>query len=132
MSRHTTPSGAFEIASLAVLERVNDQLAGASIERSHTMSEQMDFADGKYTVINDNGNLTALRNGEPWGRDLVGDNLVYWMLVEALRLKAQRDELLATLKEVLQWIDDNCETTGFESVEAQADAAIANVEGDKS
>lgn len=47
-----------------------------------------DFCDGKYTVINDNGILTALRHGEPWGRDLVGDNLVYWMLVEVDRLKA--------------------------------------------
>jgi len=48
--------------------------------------ERYDFCDGKYTVINDNGNLTALRHGEPWQRDLVGDNLVYWMLVEVLRL----------------------------------------------
>ena len=34
-------------------------------------------------------------------------------------------ELLEALKATLQWIDDNCETTGFETVEAQADAAIA-------
>ena len=32
-----------------------------------------DFADGKYTVINDNGKLTALLHGEPWARSLVGD-----------------------------------------------------------
>lgn len=57
------------------------------------MSDQMDFADGKYTVINDNGKLTALRNGEPWGRDLVGDNLVYWMLVDSIALR----DLVATL-----------------------------------
>lgn len=57
-----------------------------------------DFADGKYTVINDNGKLTALRNGEPWGRDLVGDNLVYWMLVkvnEQAEAIAQKDAELA-------------------------------------
>lgn len=58
------------------------------------MTERMTFADGKYTVINDNGSLTALRHGEPWGRDLAGDNLVYWMLVEALELKRQRDKLI--------------------------------------
>lgn len=56
-----------------------------------------DFADGKYTVISDNGKLTALRHGEPWpARDekLVGDKLVYWMLVKV-------DELTDTLnKEV--------------------------------
>lgn len=67
------------------------------------MSEQMNFADGKYTVINDNGNLTALRNGEPWRRDLACDNLVYWMLVEALRLKAQRDELLCFARGVVRY-----------------------------
>ena len=37
-------------------------------------------------------------------------------------------ELLEALKAVLQWIDDNCETTGFETVEAQADAAIVKAE----
>lgn len=52
-----------------------------------------DFNDGKYTVISDNGALTALRHGEPWKRSLVGDNLVYWMLVEVDDLK-QRCEVL--------------------------------------
>ena len=66
------------------------------------MMEKMDFADGKYTVINDNGKLTALRYGEPWARDLAGDNLVYWMLVDSLRLKEQRDALLEALKTV-EW-----------------------------
>jgi hypothetical protein len=50
---------------------------------------QHDFADGKYTVINDNGKLTALRYGEPWARDLTGDNLIYSMLVEVDRLKQE-------------------------------------------
>lgn len=62
-----------------------------------------DFCDGKYTVINDGGILQALRHGEPWGRDLVGDNLVYWMLVEVDRLKAEA----ATLKldaDRLKWM----------------------------
>jgi hypothetical protein len=49
-----------------------------------------------------------------------------------LMVSIQRDDVLAALKAVLQWVDDNCETTGFEMVEAQADAAIAKVEGDKS
>ena len=63
------------------------------------MSEQMDFNDGKYTVISDNGRLTALRNGEPWNRDITGDNLIYWMLVEAIRLKEERDASAAKLRE---------------------------------
>jgi len=78
-----------------------------------------DFADGKYTVISDSGKLTALRNGEPWGRDLVGDNLVYWMLIEVDRLKAHRDELLEALEagpSILHWLpsgDCNCSQCNF-------------------
>lgn len=60
------------------------------------MAETVSVADGKYTVINDNGHLTALRNGEPWDRDLTGDNLVYWLTVEL----AQARERLAGLQQV--------------------------------
>ena len=57
---------------------------------------QHDFEDGKYTIIFDNGMLSAMRNGEHWDRDLVGDKLVYAMLseVDALKVKlaeAKRD-----------------------------------------
>jgi len=45
-------------------------------------------ADGKYTIELNNGNITALRNGEPW-QDLTGNNLVFWMLVEIDNLKQQ-------------------------------------------
>lgn len=44
------------------------------------------FENGKYTVISDNGKLTALRYGAEW-QDLSGNNLVYWMLVEVDKLK---------------------------------------------
>lgn len=53
-----------------------------------------DFADGKYTVINDNGVLKALRNGEEW-RDLTGDNLIYWMLCAVDQLKTENAALKA-------------------------------------
>lgn len=43
----------------------------------------------------------------------------------ATELRTQRDELVNALKAVLHWIDDNCETTGFEAAEAMADAALA-------
>lgn len=45
-------------------------------------------ADGKYQVFSDRGKMWALRNGEPWGRDLTGDNLVYWMMMRILELEA--------------------------------------------
>jgi len=51
------------------------------------MSESITVADGKYTAINDNGKLTALRHGKPWARDLIGDNLVYWMFVRIRELE---------------------------------------------
>ena len=69
------------------------------------MSEQMSFENGKYTVINDNGNLTALRYGEPWRSDIAGDNLIYCMLVESLELKRQRDLMLAALNDIAAWHD---------------------------
>lgn len=53
-----------------------------------------DFNEGKHTIINDNGKLTALRYGQPWERDLTGDNLIYWMLIEVDKLKQQLDALL--------------------------------------
>jgi len=66
---------------------------------------QHSFADGKYTITNDNGKLTALRNGEPWGRDLTGDNLIYWMLVEVDKLKSQRDVLFKALDDATDWME---------------------------
>lgn len=75
--------------------------------------EQMDFANGKYTVINSNGQLTALRHGEAWERDLVGDNLVYWMFVKAREqaaeieaLRAERDALRADAARY-RWLHEN-------------------------
>ena len=90
------------------------------------MSERMDFAGGKYTVINDNGNLTALRHGEPWKRDLTGDNLVYWMLIEALELKSQRDELLEAIAGLVGCIDHGSEnpTEKLDSARAAIAKAI--------
>ena len=41
------------------------------------------------------------------------------------KLIAAAPDLLAALLAVLHWIDDNCETTGFEEVEDMADAALA-------
>lgn len=60
------------------------------------MPEQLTFADGKYTLINENGKLTALcGDGEAWSRDLTGDNLVYSMFVKVLELQARCDALEA-------------------------------------
>lgn len=52
------------------------------------MATRIDLDGGKYTVINDNGKLSALRHGQPW-QDLSGNNLVYWMMVEIEQLRAR-------------------------------------------
>lgn len=97
------------------------------------MTQSMNFNDGKYTVINDNGALTALRHGEPWRRDLTGDNLVYWMLVEALELKRQRDLMLDALNNIAAWNDGEVGGHMDEPGSAKvARDAISSVSGDKS
>lgn len=96
-----------------------------------------DFEDGKYTVINDNGGLVALRHGEQW-RDLNGDKLVCSMLLEVDALKAQRDELLVAAKLVIAWYeaeDDHSKADFYQRLEmcraseAALRAAIAKAEG---
>ena len=59
--------------------------------------ERIDVCEGKYTVINDNGKLSALRYGEPW-RDLTGDNLIYWMMVEITSLREKNGVLVEALQ----------------------------------
>jgi hypothetical protein len=59
-----------------------------------------DFEDGKYTVISNNGVLSALRYGDAWRKDdLIGDNLVLAMLTEVDELKRKNAELQAAIKE---------------------------------
>jgi len=58
--------------------------------------EAVTVCDGKYTIINNNGILKALRYGEEW-KDLTGDNLVYWMLVELLKPKLDEQQSKALL-----------------------------------
>lgn len=62
---------------------------------------EITIADGKYTVIFDQGNLSALRYGEPW-RDLTGDNLIYWMMVEIERLREAHQQAYAQLRHAYQ------------------------------
>ncbi|MCZ8256971.1 MAG: hypothetical protein O9327_15060 [Polaromonas sp.] len=67
------------------------------LQATTTMNEptRVTVADGKYTVINDNGRLTALRHGEPWGRDIAGDNLIYWLTVELAQAREELQRLRA-------------------------------------
>lgn len=80
--------------------QANDGRVVVSTEVRH------DFADGKYTVINNNGKLTALRHGEPWARDLIGDNLVYWMLVRVDQLVAENEGLKESFESVLSQLKE--------------------------
>lgn len=52
--------------------------------------EKISLDNGKYEVILDPaGGIKALRYGEEW-RDCTGDNLIYWMAVEILKLKENK------------------------------------------
>lgn len=47
----------------------------------------IDVCDGKYTVYQEKGgSLKALRYGEPW-QDLVGNNLVFYLMIELIEAK---------------------------------------------
>lgn len=55
---------------------------------------RVELDGGKYTVVQDEqGRLTALRNGEPW-RDLVGDNLVLALAQEVENLRKLLDNTI--------------------------------------
>ena len=45
------------------------------------MKDVIKLDGGKYVVTHENGKITATRQGEPW-RDLTGDNLFYFMMME--------------------------------------------------
>lgn len=55
------------------------------------------FAEGKYTVIFEGGQLRAERYGTPW-RSMAGDKLVLAMLQEVDDLKAKVTELESLLE----------------------------------
>lgn len=55
---------------------------------------EIEIEGGKYTLILDQGRLTALRYGEPW-RDVTGDSLVYWMMCEIRELQDQLAQFVA-------------------------------------
>lgn len=50
--------------------------------KEDSLPQKIEVNGGKYTVvIHDNGGLEAFRYDQPW-RDLVGDNLIYWLAIE--------------------------------------------------
>ncbi len=92
---------------------------------------QRSFDNGKYTVINNNGLLSALRYGEPW-RELTGDNLVAAMLHEVDHLHEVNSELFEALQMLLSYTKAcegmlNCTPAGQIGI---AEAAIAKATGE--
>lgn len=62
------------------------------------MEHSITVADGKYTVIHDDGtNFRALRYGEPW-RDLTGDGLIL-ALVQRIEDDMTRSEIEDKIEE---------------------------------
>lgn len=53
------------------------------------MGKRIELDNGKYTVIYDENNqypMKCLRYGEEW-RDLVGDNLIFWLCAKIEELE---------------------------------------------
>lgn len=76
-------------------------------------TETHSFEDGKYTLINNNGILTALRHGEPWPAGtaaLVGDGLTLAMFhaCDELAIKAAYlDRLLPQVTAITDYLSTN-------------------------
>jgi len=63
---------------------------------------EISMEDGKYSVFQESdGRLHALRHGEPWARDIVGDKLVLALAQEVARLRG-------VCQEVNSWIVCAC------------------------
>ena len=64
---------------------------------------QKDYDNGKYTVVFDEttGALYALRYGEYW-KDISGNKLIYWMLVDHLCALNRNKRLLSVCEELLE------------------------------
>ena len=59
------------------------------ILRGKNMGKTIELDNGKYTVMYDENNqypMKCLRYGEEW-RDLVGDNLIFWLCAKIEELE---------------------------------------------
>jgi hypothetical protein len=96
--------------------------------------ERIDVADGKYTVVYDNGQMSALRHGEPW-RDINGDNLVYWLAVELRQARENVQALLRDLGDAVTTLrayeaSHNAKAEAFRKLQYTASAAEAQHKAD--
>lgn len=67
---------------------------------------RVDVAEGKYSVLHDGkGKMTALRYGEPWGRDLVGDNLVFHLAAELHETREVCRKMVHGLKQAQGYVE---------------------------
>jgi len=86
------------------------------------MAKLITLAEGKYEIhgTEDGLELHALRHGEPW-RDMVGDNLVYFLVQEVLKYNA----LVESLTKLVHSLNKD----GFQ-FKSQADELRKSVEVD--
>lgn len=69
------------------------------------MNKAIELDNGKYTIVYDETNSfpeKCLRYGEEW-RDLVGDNLIFWLCQRIEELEEEIDDM----NETLEYYDDN-------------------------
>jgi len=87
------------------------------------MSDLYSYDDGKYTIINDNGHLTALRYNEPW-QDVTGYKIIHSMFAETVRLAAEVSKLKEDARRY-QWLTADHESQTTRSAAAAIGAAIS-------
>ena len=69
------------------------------------MNKAIKLDNGKYTIVYDETNSfpeKCLRYGEEW-RNLVGDNLIFWLCQRIKELEEEIDDM----NETLEYYDDN-------------------------
>ena len=84
-------------------------------EQAEEIDVKVDLCGGKYTYIRyKNGGQECLRYGEEW-RNLTGDNLVYWLVVELLQARrAPFPELIAVAQAATKIGGERIEFEGSE------------------
>ena len=66
------------------------------------MAKTIKLAEGKYTIVYDDDNIfpaKCLRYGEEW-RDLVGDNLIFWLCAKIYELEKANTQQYKTNRSV--------------------------------
>jgi len=114
---------------LHCLEQVKAKMVKPDITQVQKINSKdcdyyIELENGKYTVYLTTGDhkFEALRYGEPW-RDLCGDNLIYFLMVNLIKAKAINKEAM----KLLEIIGANCTGETKEAIQQLKEKNNGNV-----